>query len=242
MTFIYPDCFPENIKAIMTTRNGGISCDKYASLNIASHVNDNAEAVAQNRKILKQQLSLPAEPKWLNQVHGTEIIELNHNTPINLDADASLTKGQGVICAVMTADCLPVLISDTQGTIVAAVHCGWRSLAGGILQKTLDKMMIAAEETIVWFGAAIGAEAFEVGEDVRLAFTEIDPKLQTAFQTKPNNKYLADIYQLATGILNNYGIYNISGGNLCTVNDKERFYSYRRDGQTGRMASLIWIG
>lgn len=235
------------IGSLATTRACGISSGPYDDgcrgngLNLGLHVGDAIENVQQNRAQIRRHL--PAEPTWLTQVHGTVVVDAA-NANDAPEADASFTMKPGVVCAIMTADCLPVLLADKAGRVVGAAHAGWRGLANGILQNTVTHMQNAgADDLVAWLGPAIGPKQFEVGEDVLQAFTAVDPSAATAFNKigdRPG-KYLADIYQLATDILLRAGVASVSGGNFCTVSDPRRFYSFRRDGTTGRMASLIWI-
>ena len=228
---------PAQVKSLMTTRLGGVSQGPYASLNLGSHVEDDAAAVGANRAQLRSML--PAEPVWLNQVHGTRVVQAEHAVGVP-DADASYTRQPGVVCAVLTADCLPVLFCARDGSVIAAAHAGWRGLAAGVLETTLAAMQVPAAEVMVWMGAAIGPNAFEVGAEVREAFIASYPGAARAF--KPHqHKWLADIYTLARIRLNTCGVRGIYGGGLCTYTDATRFYSYRRDVVTGRMATLIWL-
>ena len=238
---------PVNVGACSTTRAGGASRAPYddgvggGGLNLGSHVGDRLEDVQHNRSLLRA--LLPAEPAWLSQVHGTKVIDAAKvdNTP---EADASFTTVSGVVCAILTADCLPLLFCDTAGRVVGAAHAGWRGLAGGVLENTLAAMRKAgAGEILAWLGPAIGPASFEVGEDVLQAFVGRDAAAGSAFMpiAGRGGKYLGDIYALARLVLTRNGVTRISGGGLCTVSDPHRFYSYRRDQQTGRMASLIWI-
>jgi len=239
---------PANIGAFTSLRAGGVSlapyddgCSGQNGFNLAAHVGDIPEHVAQSRALLRS--LLPAEPAWLTQVHGTNVVDASgvKNVP---EADASLTTQSGVVCAILTADCLPVLFCDTAGSVVAAAHAGWRGLAGGILEQTVQQMRTAgAGDILAWLGPAIGPLQFEVGEDVLNAFIARLERNRSAFQPIAGQagKYLADIYQLARQALSGAGVERISGGGLCTVSDASRFYSYRRDQVTGRMASLIWL-
>lgn len=235
---------PLSIKTAISTREGGVSLPPYDGLNLGSHVNDRPEAVAQNRQLFKQQAGMPAEPLWLNQVHGTDCVLLEQ-TDFSVGpftADASTTKIKGVVSVVLTADCLPVLLCDSAGTQVAAAHAGWRGLVDGVLEQTLAQFP-EPSQVMAWLGPAIGPTAFEVGDEVRLAFMAKDAKAGAAFTATPNKagKWLADLYQLASLRLNAAGVSQIYGGGFCTYTDTQRFYSYRRDGRTGRMASCIWI-
>lgn len=242
--FLTPDWpAPANIKAFTTTRKTGLSEGSYACFNIATHVNDNGQHVKQNRERLKQELNLLNEPIWLEQVHGTQVLNADQCPPGNsqtCQADASYTCLSNKTCVVMTADCLPVLICNRQGTKVAAVHAGWRGLQAGVIESTIDAMQEDPQDLLLWFGPAIGPEAFEVGDEVRQAFIDELPETAEAFRFHNPGHWLADIYQLARMRLQKKSVDQIYGGGLCTYTDRERFYSYRRDGETGRMASLIW--
>jgi YfiH family protein len=249
--FILPNWpAPANIRAIQTTRSftdshPGYSLAPYNSLNFGSHVKDNPIHVAQNRQLLSQ--FLPSEPVWLNQVHGVGIIDAA-NTSCAPDADASFTTHKNVVCVTMTADCLPVLLCDKAGSSLAVVHAGWRGLCDGVLEASVNIVCKAAQiqsaDLMAWFGPAIGPNAFEVGAEVRAQFLEKDKNAASAFKLQ-GDKFLANIYQLATQRLNNVGVTDIYGGgyddDFCTFTDEERFFSYRRDGDTGRMATLIWL-
>jgi len=232
------------VRAIVTTRRGGASADPYDSLNLATHVGDSFEAVMKNRKSLKAALKLPSEPLWLEQVHGTGVAD--SQSASECKADAAYTDKPGSVCVVMTADCLPVLLADVQGNEVAVVHAGWKGLLHGVIEAALNKFRAPSGSIHAWLGPAIGPKNFEVGAEVRQAFmneARANEMVKNAFQPVENqqNKFLADIYQLARFRLNRFGVKNISGGDFCTVENREMFYSYRRDGVTGRMASLIWI-
>ena len=240
----------ERIAAISTLRAGGLSAAPYAAedglggLNLATHVGDEAISVAANRAALSS--ILPAEPRWLNQVHGTVVVHARADTPVTNPptADACIATEPGVVCAILTADCLPVLLCDPAGGVVGAAHAGWRGLAGGVLQNTVAAMRAAgADELCAWLGPAIGPKKFEVGEDVRAAFCEIDYAAVAAFIPVPDQpgKYLADLYALARQALTQAGVFAISGGDQCTVSQPQDYFSYRRDQRCGRMASLIWI-
>jgi YfiH family protein len=234
---------PKNVKAFSTTRLGGVSSGRYDSLNLGDHVDDLPQNVSQNRRLLKDAGRLPQEPVWLQQVHGTEVIDLNGQPIENRRFDAAYSRTEQQICTVMTADCLPVLFCSQQGDEVAAAHAGWRGLCDGILENTVCYFQAKREHILVWLGPAIGPTRFEVGEEVRQAFVAKDIQASSAFLPQNNDKYLADIYLLARLRLTSIGIKpeNIYGGHFCTVTESERFFSYRRDKQTGRMASLIWL-
>ena len=230
---------PPNVKTLITTRNGGCSTGAYRSLNAGAHVGDDARCVAENRARIQAQIPVPVT--YLNQVHGTAVVHAAEHTDAPPQADASFDDTGRAACAVMTADCLPVLFCDRAGSVVAAAHAGWRGLAGGILQNTVAAMGIPPVEILAYFGPAIGAESFEVGQDVFDAFVCPLPAAETAFQSIGSGKYLADIYALARLILRREGVTQIYGGTHCTVLERDTFFSYRRDGQTGRMLSGIWL-
>ncbi|HQO16105.1 MAG TPA: peptidoglycan editing factor PgeF [Methylotenera sp.] len=242
LEFISPNWpAPANVKALQTTRLGGVSVAPFASLNLGAHVNDNPISVAKNRQLLSSYL--PSEPVWVNQVHGVEVIDAAHSTCLQ-NADASFTTKPNVVCVTMTADCLPVLLCDKAGSVVAAVHAGWRGLCDGVLEAAVSNMPVQASEILAWLGPAIGPNAFEVGGEVRAQFIAKDAQAENAFKAQ-GNKWLGDIYQIARQRLNQLGVTQIYGGsvneNFCTYTDATRFYSFRRDNVTGRMASLIWL-
>jgi YfiH family protein len=231
---------PRRVRALVTTRAGGHSTGPYAGLNLGDHVGDDPETVARNRRLLVQALGLPAEPLWLQQVHGCELARAGRDGP-GCEADAALAETAGQVCAVLTADCLPLLLCDRAGSRVAAVHAGWRGLAAGVIENALDAMACEPGEILCWLGPAIGPDAFEVGAEVRDVFLSHDPAAETAFRPSPAGRWLADIYALARQRLARRAVGYVGGGGYCTVGDPRRFYSYRRDGTTGRMASLIYI-
>lgn len=232
---------PANVRAVCTTRHGGVSETPFDSLNLGDHVGDNPYMVARNRLLVGEVLHLPTEPLWLRQVHGVAVCGMD--TPACYpEADASVAFAPNQVCVVMTADCLPVLFCDKAGTRIAAAHAGWRGLEAGVLERTIAAMQCDPSDVLAWMGPAIGATAFEVGDEVRTAFMQHDAAAAQAFQaTGQDGKWLADIYWLARQRLNAVGVSEISGGEYCTYSDAERFFSYRRDGQTGRMAALIWL-
>jgi YfiH family protein len=239
--FITPDWpAPSNVRAAVTTRIGGQSRAPYDSFNLASHVGDDTRAVAANRELLRERLGLPSDPVWLRQVHGVTVVNAAsaHGEP---EADGALAVTAGTVCAVLTADCLPVLLCDTHGTRVAALHAGWRGLAAGILEEGIKALGPPGDRLMAWLGPAIGPDVFEVGGEVRSAFVAHDPAASAAFRPRTNGKYLADLYRLARLRLAALGVGQIHGGEFCTYSDRERFYSFRRDGATGRMAALIWL-
>ena len=243
MTPHWPD-LPANLGAVATTRLGGVSMAPYddghggGGFNLGTHVGDDPAAVARNRA------QVPGQPAWLSQVHGVTVVDaatVGASAPV---ADASVTTQAGVACAIMTADCLPVLFADMAGKVVGGAHAGWRGLAAGVLGETVRAMRAAgAGEITAWLGPAIGPAAFEVGEDVRATFLAAVPGAQDAFKHYPGRpgKYLADMNMLARMLLAADGVKRVWGGEHCTVTEADLFYSYRRDGITGRQASLIWI-
>lgn len=233
---------PKNIHAFTTIREGGVSLTPYFSFNLGDHVGDNKSAVKTNRTLLVEKFGLPQTPIFLTQTHSTRVIQLPYSGQ-NLEADAVYTNVPHQVCVVMTADCLPVLFTTTSGSEVAAAHAGWRGLCDGVLEETVKCFQAKPEDIITWFGPAIGPTAFQVGVDVVKQFVAVDEKAKLAFQPDAieEGKYLGNLYQIATQRLNNLGITQIYGGNHCTFNEKELFFSYRRDNQTGRMASVIWF-
>lgn len=229
---------PPRVQALITTRDGGHSSGAYRSLNLGDHVNDSAEAVAANRARLRA--LLPAEPAWLKQLHGTRVIEADAGTA-PAEADASFARSPGTVCAVLVADCLPVLLADRQGSVVAAAHAGWRGLAAGVIENTIEAMARPPEQLMAFLGPAIGPDAFEVGQDVYQAFVTRDPRAASAFRPHVHGKWMADLFQLARQRLAAAGVGTIHGGGLCTFADPRRFFSHRRDKITGRMAALVWL-
>ena len=232
---------PANIRAICTTRQGGVSHAPYDTLNLGDHVGDDPYLVARNRMIVGDVLQLPTEPLWLQQVHGIDVTRMDVGDCYP-QGDASIALRTGQVCVIMTADCLPVLFCDKAGTRVGAAHAGWRGLQAGVLENTLAALAADPANILAWLGPAIGPTAFEVGAEVREAFMQDHPTAEQAF--KPSTyagKWLADIYMLARQRLNLAGVSDIYGGDLCTYTDAKRFFSYRRDGQTGRMGSFIWM-
>jgi YfiH family protein len=237
---------PASVSVLSTTRQGGFSEAPYddgaggGGLNLGTHVGDTEHAVTHNRALLRQQL--PSEPVWLTQVHGTRVINADH-PQTTIQADACIATRAGVVCAIMTADCTPVLLADSRGRVVGAAHAGWRGLASGVLETTVNAMRdCGAEEILAWLGPGIGSQAFEVGEDVLDAFAHLqaDASVFRAIADRPG-KFLADLPALAKRALAGVGVTQVSGGEHCTVTDPKRFYSFRRERTTGRMASLIWL-
>jgi len=240
ISLITPDWpAPAGVKAIVTTRLGGVSLAPYDSLNLGGRVGDLTSAVTENRRRLHA--LLPAEPRWLNQVHGVKVCDADIGGA-DAEADAICSHRIGVPCAVMTADCLPVLLTDRAGSVVAAAHAGWRGLCNGVLEACVAAMHVAPAEIIAWLGPAIGPEHFEVGPEVQEAFMRQDDAASLAFQPGNGDRLMANIFLLARQRLMQAGLPAgaIYGGDFCTVSDAARFFSYRRDGVTGRMASLIW--
>lgn len=231
---------PTRVRAISTTRLGGVSSPPYHGFNLAEHVGDDPVCVAENRRLLTAQVGLPADPVWLEQVHGTDVVAAEAVCrPVA--ADAAWTRTPGRPCVVMTADCLPVLLCDRAGTVVAAAHGGWRGLVGGVVGATVARMAVPPAELLAWLGPAIGPNAFEVGEEVRAAFLALDRDCGDCFRPSPAGRWLADLYQLARRQLQGLGVPTVHGGGWCTFSEPERFFSYRRDHRTGRMATLIWL-
>lgn len=232
---------PVRVAALITTRSGGVSSGSYASLNLGAHVGDRAPDVAGNRARLRA--SLPAEPSYLEQVHGTQVIELHAaargEAPVR--ADAAYTRSANVICTVLSADCLPVLLCDAAGSVVAAAHAGWRGLCAGVIENAVRATAVAPREVFAYLGPAISAEHYEVGAEVRQAFLSADPASKEAFRPSAAGRWLADLYALARRRLHQCGVEQIYGGDYCTYRDAQRFFSFRRDGATGRMAAMIWL-
>lgn len=242
LNMVIPDWdVPHYVKALSTTRVGGVSKLPFNSFNLAHHVGDDPESVNTNRTILRREWLLPHEPYWLNQTHSTRVIHVTDKAE-DRNADASWTEQTKTVCTVMTADCLPLLMYQSNPDSVAATHAGWRGLLEGIIENTITSLPGDVRTIKVWLGPAIGPRAFEVGTEVKQAFTDYDQSSERCFKPSINtDKYLADLYQLAILRLKAAGVTDISGGNYCTFAEQDSFYSYRRDGETGRMASLIWL-
>lgn len=237
--WIIPDWpAPANVKALQTSRQGGVSAAPYDSLNLGDHVGDSPLTVARNRMLLNT--LLPSEPVWLEQVHGT-IVANADNANCRPQADACIARHRDAVCAVMTADCLPVLLCDKQGSVVGAAHAGWKGLAAGVIEATVQAMDVAPQNLMAWLGPAISQDAFEVGDEVRAAFVAAQPQAASAFIPGQHGKWFADLCALARLRLNALGITRIYGGELCTYTAREKFFSYRRDGVTGRMGTFIWL-
>jgi YfiH family protein len=238
--FIQPDWpAPANVKSLQTTRLGGVSAAPYDTFNLGLHVGDDPVRVNYNRQLLAP--LMPSEPVWLEQVHGTVVANADR-AACQIQADACIARQRGSVCVVMTADCLPLLLCDEAGTVVGAAHAGWKGLAAGVIEATVKAMDIVPQKLMAWLGPAIGPEAFEVGNDVRAAFIAHQEQASEAFVAHGDHgKYRADIYLLARQRLQTLGIANISGGNFCTYHQRDKFFSYRRDGLTGRMGTFVWL-
>jgi YfiH family protein len=268
---IAPDwAAPAGVRAAFTLRTGGVSGAPYDSLNVGAHVGDVSAAVAENRRLVRERLRLPGEPVWLQQVHGAGVVELDgagaHVPARHADAgaelarlspagaeaesplasgfasaDAAVTRAPGRVCVIQVADCMPVLFAARDGSAVGAAHAGWRGLAGGVLEETVRALGVPAADLIAWLGPTIGQPNFEVGDEVRAAFVSHDPDAVLAFEANARGRWQCDLYSLARRRLAAVGIREVSGGGWCTYADAARFFSYRRDGQCGRMAALIWM-
>ncbi len=237
--WIVPDWpLPQRVRALITSRNGGDSTGRYASMNLGQCVDDDPGAVKANRRLLRH--FLPAEPKWLNQVHGTTVVDaetISH--PV--EADASVAASPGCVSVVMVADCLPILFAERTGSVVAAAHAGWRGLAAGVIENTVRALDTPPQNLFAYLGPAIGPSVFEVGDEVRDAFVAVDPAAGYAFHFHKPGKWLADLFVLARQRLARAGLLNVYGGGQCTYSDPARFFSHRRDKVSGRMAALVWI-
>ena len=226
------------VRALITTRNGGSSVGPYASMNLGLRVGDDPQRVDANRRLLGQYL--PAQPKWLNQVHGSDVVEAQHVSGL-VPADASISFGPGCVNVVLVADCLPVLLAHRDGSAVGVAHAGWRGLAGGVVENTFKALDAPAKDVIAYLGPAIGPDAFEVGDEVRAAFIAHDAAAKAAFRAHTSGKWFADLFELARQRLTALGLTSVHGGGQCTVANPTRFFSHRRDKVSGRMAALIWI-
>ncbi len=233
---------PATVRALQTTRSGGVSDAPWDSLNLGGHVGDAPQAVEENRRLLREGAGLPGEPMWMRQVHGTAVVTAHAVGKEPPEGDAAWTNIPGTVCAVMTADCLPVLLCDDAGKVVAVAHAGWKGLAAGVIERTIHAMGAEPGHVLAWLGPAIGPAAFEVGEEVRTRFLQMDPGATACFTAGNPGHWYADLYGLARRRLHGLGVRNIQGGGYCTHSDARRFFSHRRDGpQTGRMATLIWL-
>lgn len=231
---------PARVNAWVSTRDGGISSAPYSTLNLGTHVGDEPGAVADNRRRLAESLGLTEEPNWLSQVHGRRVVDLDE--PWSGPADGAVTGRTGVVCAVLTADCLPVLLAARDGSRVGVAHAGWRGLAAGVLEAVVAAVKIPPAELLVWLGPAIGPGAYEVGDDVLSAFAAADAKAAAAFRPNKRGRWQADLYALARMRLEQLGVTSIHGGGSCTYSEPDRYFSHRREAPCGRMASLIWLG
>jgi YfiH family protein len=241
--FIAPDWRTERqVSAAMTLRTGGVSAAPYESLNLGVHVGDDPAAVVENRRRLYEHLALPSEPVWLEQVHGTSVVDLDAtSSPPALRADAAVTRRAGPVCVIQVADCMPVLLAARDGSVIGAAHAGWRGLAGGVIEATVRAMGADPARLLAWLGPAIGQAHFEVGDEVRAAFVANDANAAAAFARNDRERWQCDLYALARLRLAALGVQHVSGGGWCTYAEEDRFFSFRRDGRCGRMAALIWI-
>jgi YfiH family protein len=238
--WIVPDWpVPSRVCAFITTRAGGVSAGPYATFNVGDLTADDPAAVRANKARLDA--LLPGAPRWLRQVHGARVVHADAITSA-VEADAAYTATPGLVCAVKIADCMPVLIADRAGTTVAAAHAGWRGLAAGVLENTIGALRVAPEALVAYLGPAIGPTVFEVGDEVRTAFCDVDAAAADAFRPLRPGKWLADLFRLGRQRLARCGVTQVHGGGLCTYSNPQRFYSHRRSAVTGRMAALIWIG
>jgi polyphenol oxidase len=239
LDWILPDWpAPANVAAVMTTRHGGVSRAPYATMNLGAHVGDDEQAVAVNRQLLVD--ISHTQPVWLKQAHGTRVVEASIDA-INAEADACVSRMPGFAPIVQVADCLPVLFADRAGTVVAAAHAGWRGLLAGVLEATMAAMDVPPRELVAWLGPAIGPRVFEVGDEVRAAFCARDAQAASGFVPGERGKWFADLYALARRRLERAGVVSVFGGGYCTYTERERFYSFRREHDTGRMAAMVWL-
>jgi YfiH family protein len=245
---------PVRVRAAFTLRSGGVSVAPYDSLNLGTHVGDGPEAVRENRRRVRERLALPREPTWLQQVHGTTVVDVDALVGVAAsgvaseaadgsppEADAAVTRTPGRVCVIQVADCMPVLFAARDGTAVGAAHAGWRGLAGGVLEQTIAQLGVPAAQLVAWLGPTISQRNFEVGDDVRAAFTKDDAGAAVAFEANSRGRWQCDLYALARRRLATLGVSDVSGGGWCTYTEESRFFSYRRAGQCGRMAALIWM-
>lgn len=234
---------PPNVRALSTWRGGGVSGGPYAALNLGDHVGDVPAAVAANRSVLRRAAALPDEPAWLTQVHGIAVRDLDSTDPVGsaIPADAAVTRQAGRVCAILTADCLPVLLAGDAGDRVGAAHAGWRGLAAGVIEATVAAMALAPHRVIAWLGPAIGPSSFEIGAEVRESLLRLDPGAGGAFVLNPRGRFHADLYALARRRLARLGVERVCGGGACTYTEGDKYFSHRRDGLTGRQATLIWL-
>ena len=231
---------PGGVRALSTWRDGGVSSGSYASLNLGDHVGDADASVAENRRRLAAAAGLPSQPVWLRQVHGTTVADLDTAAGVG-PADAAFTRRPGRACAILTADCLPILLAADTGGVVAAAHAGWRGLVGGVIEATVQALGVPPAKLMAWLGPAIGPQHFEVGAEVREALLKGDSGAEAAFAANARGRFMADLGALAQRRLVALGVGRIYGGGRCTYADAERYFSHRRDGMTGRQATLIWL-
>jgi polyphenol oxidase len=242
MAWVLPDWpAPPEVRALSTHRRGGVSAAPFESLNLGAHVGDSAEAVRENRRRLRAAARLPAEPVWLSQQHGTNVLDLDRANDPPAGADASFTRRPGRVCAILTADCMPVLLASDSRDGVAAAHAGWRGLAAGVIEATVQALALPPQSLLAWLGPGIGPAHFEIGADVREELLRADPQADAAFERNARGRYMADLAALARRRLERLGIARIYGGDACTYAAPEEYFSYRRDGRTGRQATLIWL-
>jgi len=242
LTILINDFFPKNVKFLSTPRflDGGSSQYSFKNFNLALHVNDKKSDVLANHSLLLSQYSLPSNPKWINQTHSNITINADLISSL-VDADASYSKTIGTICGILTADCLPIFICNKEGTMVGVAHAGWRGLVGGIIESLIESFNCDGEDLVVHLGPAISQLAFEVGSEVKSQYLSKNKNFESCF-TYLNNKYYLDLYDAARVVLRNFGVSSISGGDRCTYNEPDQYFSYRRDGKhSGRMAHLIWM-
>ena len=248
--WIRPDWpVPATVRAISTFRGGGVSVGRYTSLNLAAHVEDTVEAVVENRRLLRAAAALPAVPRWLAQVHGARVCDLDTQVitgsgdmvVTSEPADAAVTQQPRRVCAILTADCLPVLLATQSGDRVGAAHAGWRGLAAGVIEATAAALGCPGESLLAWLGPAIGPGQFEVGAEVREQLLQADPAAEGAFEPNSRGRYMADLYALARSRLRRVGVDRTYGGGECTYAAADKYFSHRRDGLTGRQATLIWL-
>jgi YfiH family protein len=243
LAFMTPDWpAPPHVHAAFSLRSGGVSEAPFESLNLGAHVGDDPGHVRENRRRIEAALALPAPPKWLTQVHGTQVLDgdaVSGTAPAT--ADAVVVRAPGAVAVIQVADCLPVLLATSDGRAVAAAHAGWRGLAGGVLEATFEKLAQPPDRIMAWLGPAIGPRHFEVGDDVRAAFTQADPEAAAAFAPNARGRWQCDLVQLARRHLHGLGVRQVYGGDWCTFADPARFFSYRREGRSGRMGAFIWL-
>jgi len=237
---------PDRVRAVFTLRVGGVSAGPCASLNVGSRVQDDPAAVAENRRRIVAAFDLPTEPTWLTQVHGGAVSRLEPRNDPALTGDAVVTAEVGRVCAIQVADCLPVLFAARDGSVVGAAHAGWRGLAAGVLENTIDALGVPPAQLLAWIGPGIGQQHFEVGGEVREALVAAAPyngagPAAAAFQPNARGRWQCDLVALTRQRLVAAGLTDIHGGNWCTFADTERFFSHRRDARSGRMAALIWL-